>query len=175
MLKWLWILPGTEYERNFRASVFNSNSVPKDFPGMVLYHNMSKHCRWKQVHSTISLGVARYFFVMQISLSMFVFFLPVVTWDVLATVIFQLEMYLKREETVYQRLLNWNRTVAYVRDEKMVGWEDSVYSNYEALQKEAHYSKLSCGFPTHRQCPLCCKVFIFSKACDDRIATRLSC
>ena len=84
-------------------------------------------------------------------------------------------MYLKREETVYQRLLNWNRTVAYVRDEKMVGWEDSVYSNYEALQKEAHYSKLSCGFPTHRQCPLCCKIFIFSKACDDWTAIRLSC
>ena len=37
------------------------------------------------------------------------------------------------------------------------------------------YIILSCGFPTHRQCPLCCKVFIFSKACDDRIATRLSC
>ena len=55
---------------------------------MVLYHNLTKHCRWKQVHSTISFD-ARLFFVVQISLSMLVFFLPVVIWNVLATVVIQ--------------------------------------------------------------------------------------
>ena len=43
---------------------------------------------------------ARYFFVMQISLSVLVFFLRVITWNVLATAVFQLEMFLKRKKTV---------------------------------------------------------------------------
>ena len=65
------VLNITEYSF-FRLQLLNS--VPRDFYmwGMVLYHNFTKHCRWIQVHSTISFD-ARFFFVVQISLSMLVF------------------------------------------------------------------------------------------------------
>ena len=44
----------------------------------------------------------------------------------------------------------------------MVRWEDSGYFNYQALLKEeVHYSELR--LPTHKQCVLCCKIFIFQK------------
>ena len=64
---------------------------------------------------------ARYFFVMQISLSMLVFFLRVITWNVLATVVFQLEMFLKRKKKTVSAIVELEEDVC-LYEEWGNGW-----------------------------------------------------
>ena len=100
---WIW----TEFSY-FRLQLeFSSKRFY--IPGMVL----------SQYELTLSLETgafkyvsrARYFFVMQISLSMLVFFLRVITWNVLATVVFQLEMFLKRKKKTVSAIVELEEDV----------------------------------------------------------------
>ena len=175
MLKWFWILPGPEYERNFRTSVFNSNSVPKISTYQV--------CFCIKIWANIVAGNR----CIQICLSCQVFFCNA---DFTLYACFFLagyhlkcfgdgcisagDVFEKEEEDGISDCWIGGGCLLIRGMRKWLGGKIPCISITRHCWRR-RYIILSCGFPTHRQCLLCCKVLIFSKACDDRIATRLSC
>ena len=69
------------------------------------------------------------FFVMQISLSMLVFFLRVITWNVLATVVFQLEMFLKRKKKTVSAIVELREDVCLYE-----GWGNGWVGRFRVFQ-----------------------------------------
>ena len=175
MLKWLWILPGTEYERNFRASVFNSNSVPKDSTYQVwfcikIWANIVAGNRCIQICLSCQVFFCNADFTLYACFFLAGYHLKCFGDGCISAG----DVFEKEEEDGISDCWIAGGCLLIRGMRKWLGGKIPCISITRHCWRR-RYIILSCGFPTHRQCPLCCSVFIFSKACDDRIATRLSC